>query len=122
MSLGKLTLILSENEVLRERVVRMLCKTGYSYLLESDKVDFILKLLKLDVHLAIIDIDQNDEERVDLIELIKNLRPKLPIITILNDLETDKCEDFLAAGARFCLLNMDKDLARLSDEMEYLEK
>ncbi|MBN2416884.1 hypothetical protein JXO52_13635 [bacterium] len=102
---SKKAIILSSNDSLRTRLIGMLEKVGIKYTILEEKEELILSIFNVDVHLVLIDIDPGDENRFKLLRILKTIRPRLNIIVILNDLNTDTCEDFIDAGAEYCLLN-----------------
>lgn len=107
---GKKAIILSSNEPLRTRLIGLLEKVGITYQIMEEKEELIISIFNVDVHLVLIEIDPADENRFKLLRILKTIRPRLNIIVIINDLHVDSCEDFIEAGAEYCLLNTDTDV------------
>lgn len=53
--------------------------------IESKIEDFLLSIQENDYHAAIFDLDMEGFEALKTIRLIRNLRPKLPLITVAKD-------------------------------------
>jgi len=108
----KKAIILSTNEELKIRLINLLDKVGITYFLKENKFDVILNLFNPNIHLVFVDIDPDDEERFELLRIMKKIRPRLYIFVIINDLSVDICDDYLSAGAEYCLINTNVDIEK----------
>jgi DNA-binding NarL/FixJ family response regulator len=99
----KLVLVVSSDEVVRERFARLLSRISTPYMLEREKAKALVRILELDVRILVVDVDNNDES-LDFIRLVKKMRPRLPILAVTSDSSRTEQDRLLDRGAMVVLV------------------
>ena len=103
------TLIVSKDSEVRKRFSEMLQKIGVPFIFESDVAQAILRILEIKFKLTIIDLESMDCNQTDFLKVIQLLRPKLPVFAIIDETMIDSYQQFLDAGAKYCLIKTTQD-------------
>ena len=103
------TLIVSKDNDVRKRFSEMLQKIGVPFIFESDVAQAILRILEVKFRLTVIDLESMDCNQTDLLKVIQLLRPKLPVFAIIDETMMDSYQQFLDAGAKYCLIKSTQD-------------
>jgi two-component system nitrogen regulation response regulator GlnG len=88
----KSSIIASGDSVLINQMIDVLLQYDYSVTIEKSIIKIISRILESEVNLLILDLDAPQELNFDSIDIIRKLRPRLPIIVLSmdNSLETLK--------------------------------
>ena len=100
----KIALIISSNQDIRERISNLLMKIDVSLILERKMRLAIERILHLDLKLIFVDIEHEDTEAIDLIQLIKKLRPRLAIIAIIDEGLKELQKSLFDIGVMSCFI------------------
>ena len=100
----KIALIISSDQDIRERISSLLMKIDVSLILERKKRQAIERILHLDLKLVFVDIENEDAETIDLIQLIKKLRPRLAIIAIIDEGLKELQKQLFDIGVMSCFI------------------
>ena len=86
------SIIMSQDSVIINQISELLLRYDYSVTIEKSIMKIISKLLENNVNLLILDLYSPQSMNFDSIDIIRKLRPRLPIIVLLidNSLETLK--------------------------------
>lgn len=80
------TVILASPDVEVVETVRPLLQDlGYSCIVMNKGSKVLLELLAQDVHLVILDLELDGMSGLEIIPLIKELRPRLPVVVVSDD-------------------------------------
>lgn len=108
----KIALIVSSDEDIRERFAKLLNQVGASYILERDRTKALMRVLTIDLRIIIVDMNFEMNNGLNFIQIIKKVRPRLPIIAITENSSKENYNNLLDAGAMYCLIKpvMGKEL------------
>ena len=81
----KLVLIASNDPNIRNSLADVLPSTTYEVLIAKRGTDVLLKILDRDIDILLLDIDMNGIIGVEILPVIRRLRPRLPIVLISDD-------------------------------------
>ena len=70
----------------------------------SKKIKSILKILDQEIEFLILDMDFPQNSNMDLIDIIRRTRPRLPIIVLSEDNSLKTVRKFAQAGVFYCAL------------------
>jgi DNA-binding response OmpR family regulator len=79
------SIIISQDSAIISQITELLLHYDYSVTIEKSIMKIILQLLEGNVHLLILDLDSPESTNFDSIDIIRKLRPKLPIIILSAD-------------------------------------
>ena len=91
----KLAIIASEDPIITDQIRGIIIKHGYSIISAKTALNSILKILEKQVDLLIIDLDFTQNNSLDLIKIIKKMRPRLPIVVLSEDFSLDTVRKFI---------------------------
>ncbi len=80
----------------------LLMKYECSIIIEKSTIKSILKLLAIDIDFLIVDIGQPNQTTFDLIDIVRLIRPKLPIISLSVDNSVETLRELANAGVYYC--------------------
>ena len=112
-----ITLIVSSDEDIRSRFANLLNQAGAAYVFESKQAVALLRILEIDFRLTIVDLDSIEDHNIDFIKVVRILRPRLPVIVIVDDSFKHAYDEYLEAGASYCLVKSDD-----KEQIEVLKK
>ncbi len=101
---SKSVLISTKDPVMIDQMSDILLKHDYSIIIEKSTSKFILKVLEQDIFLIIMDLDTTDNSKLDLIKIIKTIRPRLPIIALSDDDTVESLRKLIQVGVFYCAL------------------
>ena len=124
MEIVKSALLVTENEILIQQLNDIFLKNNYSLYIEKSKIKSILKLLQQEINLIMIYIDGSLNFNLELIDIIKRTRPRLPIIILSNDSTVETLRDFIQAGVFYYALKPidDDEIYRLLETVGHVNK
>lgn len=124
MEIIKSALLVTENEILTQQLSDIFLKNRYSVIIEKSKIKSILKMLQQNIDLIMIDIDASLNFNLDLVDIIKRTRPRLPIIVISKDDTVETLRNFIQAGVFYYALKpIDVDeIERLLETVGHVNK
>ena len=114
----QIALIVSSDQEIRERFSRLINKIGATCVIERDRDKALNRLLEIDVRLAILDMDGDDREDLEFLSAVKKLRPKVPIMAIIDDSTEGLRDQLFDQGVYCCFV---KPLAK-KDTKEIISK
>ena len=85
-------------------VSKVLMKRDWSILLTSSKLQSITDILENDVTLFILDYELPNNSSLDLITIIRTIRPKLPILVLCEDSSLETRQELAECGVFYCAL------------------
>ncbi len=80
-----LALISSTDIQLINEINSLLLTRNFSVLVEKSRVSLLYLILKHDINFILLDIGYMDPEAIKVLYIIKQLRPKLPVIVLTPD-------------------------------------
>ena len=95
----KSAIIAADDKEQISKISNILTELDFSVITSQNTLNAILKLLNNKVHLLIIDINNRIEEKIEAIEIVKKLRPRLPILVFIDDNGIDVIRELAEAGA-----------------------
>lgn len=99
-----IALLVSSDENIRHIFPRLFEKANVNYVLEQEDTRALVRLLEMETSLLVIDLDSDPVKGMDFLDLVKRLRPRLPIIVVLSSESETVHEQMKAAGALCCLV------------------
>jgi hypothetical protein len=96
-------LILSKDSQIRKTFSILFRRIHVNYLFESTFSKSIIRILELDIKLMIIDYCEHSQEHRNILKVIKKIRPRLPIMALVNKGNDDIFTELHDAGVRFIL-------------------
>lgn len=100
----KLAVIASEDIMVIGQVSTMVSERDYSVIIVKSAIKSILKILEEKIDLLILDLDFSQNNLIDLINIIKRMRPKLPIIVLCEDFSRETIRKFAEAKIFYCAI------------------
>lgn len=104
MEILKSMLLVTEDGNLIQQLNDLFLKHDYAVFTEKSKIKSILKMLQQNIDLIMIDIDASVDFNLELIDIIKRTRPRLPIVVLSSDGTIDTLRKFIQAGVFYCAL------------------
>ena len=96
--------IATEDPVVINQLSTILLRYDYSVIIEKSTIKSILKILEQEIKFLILDIDSPQNSNMDLIDIIKRTRPRLPIVVISEDNSLVTIRKLAEAGVFYCAL------------------
>lgn len=81
----KSSVIVSTDSNIVSQLTDILLKYDYTVTIEKSIIKFISSILEKEISLLILDVDSPEGINFDSIDIIKKLRPRLPIIILSTD-------------------------------------
>jgi len=81
----KSSIIVSEDASVVNQLTDILMQHDYTVTIEKSIVKFISSMLEKEISLLVLDLDQPQGPNFDSIDIIRKLRPRLPIIVLSAD-------------------------------------
>ena len=78
-------------------------KAGISFIFEREQSSALLRLLELNVRVILLDITSKELNGVNLLNLVKKLRPRVPIIAVIERHDELFEQSLYDSGAMFCI-------------------
>ena len=100
----KLAIITSEDPTIKNQISEIILKYNYSLIQTNSALNSVLKILEKQVDIFIIDLDFLQNTGLDLIKIIKRMRPRLPIIVLSEDFSLDTVRKFTESGVFYCAM------------------
>lgn len=104
-------IIASPDDAIIDQVGDLLSKNDYSIVTVDAPFDVITKVLRYNFDLIILDIDNIELIDMDSIDIIKQVRPKIPIVVTTEDNRVETIRALTQTGVYYILikpLNRDK--------------
>lgn len=102
--MNKLAVLASDDASLIEQINKIIAAYHYSILQAKSALSSILKILEKSVDILIVDLDLRQNNSLDLIKIIKKMRPRLPIIVLSEDFSLDTIRAFIESGVFYCAM------------------
>lgn len=96
--------VAAENPVLINQVSNILMQHDYSIIIEKSAIKSIRKILEQEIDILILDLDSRNNSNMDLINVIRRMRPRLPIIVLSEDDSIATVRELAQAGVFYCAL------------------
>jgi len=81
----KVILVATEDPRVVQTFVRVLTERAYRLLVEKNKLRSIWRTLDNNVDCLVMDLKPSDEENAAFVNIIKKVRPRLPIVILSSD-------------------------------------
>lgn len=114
-SMNSSIVIASDDPDVANVIVNILGKKDYFMLITNSKLQALWKILNQELRCLIFDFELESESNLIFINIIKSIRPRLPIIVLSSDNSPDMIKQLTEAGIFYYAL---KPL--IKDEMEQL--
>ena len=101
---NKSILIASEDKQLCERVLGILNRSQLIPICSQRISQILLNILEKDFDLLILDIDSSGVARTEMINVIKKVRPNLPLIVVTSDTSFETGKKIVENGVLLFLL------------------
>jgi len=101
---GKSAVIASENADLIDQISNIMVEYDYSLIVVKSAIESILKILEQEADLLMLDLDLSENTVMDLIDIIKKMRPRLPIVVLPDDFTIDTVRKLTKAGVFYCAM------------------
>ncbi len=92
------SLIVSSDAKATNQLTPILMQHDYTVTIEKSVLKFISLLLEQEVDLLILDLDSPDEKNFDSIDIIRKLRPRLPIIALSKNHSLELLKELVQKG------------------------
>ncbi len=79
------SIIVSTDAGVVNQITNILMQHDFTVTIEKSIIKFISSMLEKDISLLIFDLDSPDGQNFDSIDIIRKLRPRLPIIILSKD-------------------------------------
>ena len=100
----KTVVIATEDPVVINQLSTILMQHDYSIIIEKSTIKSILKILEQEIDFLILDIDSPENSNMDLIDIIRKTRPRLPIVVLSQDTSIELIRELAEAGVFYCAL------------------
>ncbi len=97
-------IIATEDSEVINQLSNIILEEDFSIIIEKSQTKSILKALERHVDLLILDLAQPDASKMDLLNIIRKTRPRLPIIILSEDNSIETLREFAAASVFYCAL------------------
>lgn len=97
-------IIATEDSEVINQLSNIILEEDYSIIIEKSQTKSTLKALEHQVDLLILDLAQPDPSKMDLLNIIRKTRPRLPIIVLSEDNSIETLRELAAAGVFYCAL------------------
>lgn len=94
----KSSVIVSEDSKVATQLTDILLKHDYTVTIEKSILKFICNILDKEINLLILDMDVPKTFNLDSIEIIRKIRPRLPIIVVMADTSLDALKTMVQKG------------------------
>ena len=113
--------IATDDRALISKLSGILLERNYSIVIEKSKTRSVLKILDQKIDLLILDLDDQKSSCLDLINIIKKTRPKLPIITISKDSSIETIRKIKEMGVFYNAIKpiQTKEIAQVIDATRF---
>ncbi|NIA31011.1 MAG: response regulator [Actinobacteria bacterium] len=115
LSMSSSIVIASDDPEVANVIVNILGKKDYFMLITNSKLQALWKLLNQELRCLIYDFELESDSNITFINIIKSVRPRLPIIVLSPDNSPEMIKQLTEAGIFYYAL---KPL--IKDEMEQL--
>ncbi len=88
----------------RDVLDRFFTNRNYSVSFEQMGSKAILKLLEKPIDIFILDLDDDDNSTLDIIDVIRRTRPRLPIVVLSDSTSLDRVRRLSEAGVFYCAM------------------
>ena len=105
----KTALILSSDQAIRDHFASLIQKTGNAYILETKKTSALIRVLEYPFRFIIIDAVESVPELIDFMRVLKRLRPRLPILILLDENFQDFEDQLVEEGAAYCFFKKQEE-------------
>ena len=100
----KSVVVATEDPVIINQIGSILVQHDYSILVEKSAIKSILKILEQEIYFLILDLDILSNSHLDLINIIRKTRPRLPIVVLSEDNSLETVRELSQAGVFYCAL------------------
>jgi len=107
--------IASDDPEVTNVIVSILGKKDYFMLITNSKLQALWKVLNQDLRCLIFDFELESDSNIIFINIIKSIRPRLPIIVLSSDNSPEMIKQLTEAGIFYYVLK-----PIIKDEMEQL--
>jgi len=104
VTIVKSVVIASEDPVVINELSTLLIRHDYSIIIEKSTIKSIIKILEHTIDFLILDFEQTQNSNMDLINIIRKTRPRLPIVVLSEDTSLETIRLLATAGVFYCAL------------------
>ena len=101
---SQLAVIVSEDLAIIDQISGIISKHNYSIIIANSALNSVLKILEKQIDLVIVDLYFPSNTSLDLIKIIKRMRPRLPIIALSEDFSLRTVREFIKSGIFYCAM------------------
>lgn len=94
----KFSMIVSTDSEVINQLTEILMQHDYTVMIEKSFLKFISSMLDKEISLLILDLDSPQGSNFDSIDIVRKLRPKLPIIVLLEDYTLETLKTLVQKG------------------------
>lgn len=105
----QVALIVSKDQKIRKKFSDLFSKAGIPHVLESSHTKALLRILNMSIKLGIIDIEDNDKKSLDILKVIRIIRPRLSLVAVIDESMIENHDHLLAAGAKYCFVKTSRE-------------
>lgn len=95
----KSAIIASDDKNHVNNVTKSLVENDFSVITSKSSLNAVLRIITNNVHILLIDANTDVEEKIEAIEIIKKLRPRLPIVVFIKNNRLEIIRELVEAGA-----------------------
>lgn len=96
--------IISEDSAIISQISGIISKHNYAIIPANSALNSILKILEKQIDLVIVDLYFPPNTSLELIKIIKRMRPRLPIIALSEDFSLRTVREFIELGIFYCAM------------------
>jgi len=100
----KSSIIVSSDPAVINLMTEILMQHDFTVTIEKSIIKFISSVLEKEINLLILDLDSPQGLHFDSIDIIRKLRPRLPIIVLLMDESLDVLKKLVPKGVFYTAL------------------
>ncbi|MBD3290978.1 response regulator [candidate division KSB1 bacterium] len=97
-------IIATEDSEVISQLSKIFLAEDYTIIIEKSQTKTILKALEHQVDLLVLDLAQPDTSKMDLVNIIRKTRPRLPIIVLSEDNSIEVLRELAEAGVFYSAL------------------
>ncbi|MBN1348927.1 response regulator [candidate division KSB1 bacterium] len=101
-STAKSVVIVSDDPEIIHQLEELLTPRDYVIIKEESRLKSVRKILEQEIDFLILDLDYPIDASIDLIDIIKRTRPRLPIVVLSDNNSLEAVRKLSEAGVFYC--------------------
>ena len=95
---AKSVVIATNDPDVKKQISSLLTQYAFSIVIEKSTIKSILKILEQEIDFIILDFDTLPNSSIDLISIVRKMRPRIPIVVLSSDNSLETVRAFTEVG------------------------